>query len=104
MSMLLWWGVDAYVGCSSRSRSVSVGAVEVIERGEKKCERRFKVLWEFSSKDTHDTDSFPYDHALVCSLVKCSLNRKGDNSIVFRLVHTSPKTWCRYSPESIHPS
>lgn len=29
------WGVDAYVGCSRSSRSVSDGAVEAIERGEK---------------------------------------------------------------------
>lgn len=53
--------------------------------GKKKCGRRFKVLWDFSSKTrTTRTTSFPYDHSLVCSLVKCSLNRKGDNSIVFR--------------------
>lgn len=38
VSMLLWWGVDAYVGCSNRSRSVSVGAVEVIEKEGKEVE------------------------------------------------------------------
>lgn len=40
---------------------------------------------------TTRTTSFPYDYSLVCSLVKCFLNRQGDNSIVFRLAHTSPK-------------
>lgn len=35
MSMLLWWGGNACVGCSSSSRSVSDGAVGLIERGEK---------------------------------------------------------------------
>lgn len=51
MSMLLWWGVNAYVGCSRSSRSVSVGAVGLIERGKKECGRRFKVLWELFIKD-----------------------------------------------------
>lgn len=30
------WGGNAYVGCSSRSRSVSAGAVGLIERGRKR--------------------------------------------------------------------
>lgn len=57
----------------------------LIERGGGKeverCVRTeiYKVLWEFFSSKTRTTrtNSFPYDHSLVCSLVKCFLTRKG---------------------------
>lgn len=91
-------------GCCLSSRSAGVDGVN--RKGGKRCaDGDLKYCGNFSSKTrTTRTTSFPYDYSLVCSLVKCSLNRQGDNSIVFRLVHTSPKTCCRYSPESIHPS
>lgn len=86
MSMLL-------CGCVCCLSSWSAGEVGFIGKEGKDVERcadgDLTVLWEFFIKDTH---SFPYDHALVCSLVKCSMNRQGDNSIVFRLAHASPKT------------
>lgn len=56
MSMLLWWGLDAYVGCSR-----SAGADGLIEKEGEEVERSadggLKVLWEFFIKDTHDTDN-----------------------------------------------
>lgn len=36
MSMLLWWGGNAYVGCSMSSRSVSAGAVGFKRKGGKR--------------------------------------------------------------------
>lgn len=89
------------------------GGVSWVDRkgGKKEVERCvrteiYKVLWDFffhQKPRTTRTTSFPYDHALVCSLVKCFLNRKGDNSIIFSTSsHKPKKTCCRYSLGSIH--
>lgn len=44
------------------------GAVEVNRKGGKRsADGDLKYCGNFSSKDTHDTDSLSYDHALICS-------------------------------------